>query len=145
LIGILQSLPECIIDTPSDDHITYLQSLVEQKYPLILDVYCSCEGLKIGLERSDNYNMQCMFYNGWQHGHYLSNLFVFTPESSPEGIVFCVLNAMGTYHDSTLAHVSGLYDLLHDIHECTGGICVCDSAFVAKDNPAVMRSAKKTK
>jgi DDE superfamily endonuclease len=81
-----------------------------------------------------------MFYNGWQHGHYLSNLFIFTPEGR---IVFCVLNAMGTYHDSTLAHISGLYDLLHDIHERTGGICVCDSAFVAKDNPAVLRTAKK--
>jgi DDE superfamily endonuclease len=142
LIGILQSLPECIIETPSDEHIEYLKGTVRKTYPMIPDVYCSCDGLKIGLERAGNYNMQWMFYNGWQHGHYLSNLFVFTPDGR---IVFCVLNAMGTYHDSTLARSTGLNDLLHKIYQRTGGKCVCDSSFVGSNNPSVIRPAKTKK
>jgi DDE superfamily endonuclease len=135
LIGILRTLPECIIETPTDEKIEYLKGLVRRKYPTLHGVYCSCDRLKIGLERAGNYNMQQMFYNGWQHGHYLSNLFVFTPEGR---IIFCVLNAMGTYHDSTLARSTGLYDLLHKIYKRTGGKCVCDSAFVASNNPSVI-------
>lgn len=79
-----------------------------------------------------------MYYNGWKMDHYLSNLFVFAPDGK---IIFCLLNAPGSLHDSTLAECSNLYQLLNDVFVQTGGQCCMDSAFVSKNNPAVIKKS----
>ena len=66
-----------------------------------------------------------MFFNGWTHGHYVNSLFLFVPDGKIRG---CVLNAPGTFHDSTMAEY-GMYERMDSIYRETGGKVVVDSAF----------------
>ena len=54
---------------------------------MLKDVYCVADGLKLYLEQSGSYIVQNMFYNGWTHDHYVSNVFVF----APSGVVIACL------------------------------------------------------
>lgn len=76
---------------------------------------------------------------GWTHGHYITNLFVFTVDGR---IVDSVYNVPGAMHDSTLAIWGGTYERLKEIHEETGGKCVVDSAFAANQAPYLIKSAQ---
>jgi hypothetical protein len=56
-------------------------------------------GLKLTLQRTGNETQQNNFYNGWTHEHYVTNLFLF----SPDGKIRCsYFNAPGVLHDSTM-------------------------------------------
>ncbi|POM71840.1 Hypothetical protein PHPALM_11534 [Phytophthora palmivora] len=67
-----------------------------------------------------------MFYNGWTHDHYVSNVFAF----SPQGLVIaCALNAPGCMHDSQIAEWGNVYAKLEEVYAATGGCVVVDSAF----------------
>jgi hypothetical protein len=80
-----------------------------------------------------------MFYNGWLHGHYTTNLFVFGVDGR---IIHAVLNVPGSVHDSTLAVWGGTYKKLRAVYERTGAICCVDSAFVSQNVPYLIRSAQ---
>jgi hypothetical protein len=69
----------------------------------------------------------------------LSNLFVFAPDGK---IIFCILNAPDSLHDSTLADWSNLYNILNVIYEKNGGRCCMDSAFASLGNPSVIKSSE---
>ncbi|KAE8966495.1 hypothetical protein PF010_g28358 [Phytophthora fragariae] len=67
-----------------------------------------------------------MFYNGWTHDHYVSNVFVF----SPQGLIIArTLNAPGCMHDSQIAEWGSVYAKLEEVFRATGGQVVVDSAF----------------
>jgi hypothetical protein len=38
------------------------------------------DGLKVTVHKPTDDIMQSHFYNGWTHGHYIANLFLFTPD-----------------------------------------------------------------
>ncbi|EGZ08678.1 hypothetical protein PHYSODRAFT_305597 [Phytophthora sojae] len=46
------------------------------------------------------------------HGHYVSNVLVFTPNGV---IVMCAINAPGAMHDSLIAEWGGVYAKLEDV------------------------------
>ena len=108
-------------------------------YPHLEDVYCVADGLKLLLESTDNDLVQSMFYNGWTHDHYVTNLLVFAPDGS---IIDCVLNCPGSMHDSELAFFGGVYERLRENYEKHGGKCVMDSAFCSRGNAFVIKSAQ---
>ena len=64
-----------------------------------------------------------MFYNGWTHGHYITNVFVFGADGT---IIDAVLNVPGSVHDSQVAIWGGIYERLREVYRRTGGICVVD-------------------
>jgi DDE superfamily endonuclease len=80
-----------------------------------------------------------MYYNGWQHGHYVTNLLVFASDGR---IIKAVLNAPGSVHDSTVAEWGDVYDSLGSVYERTGANCCLDSAFASNDAPYLIRSAQ---
>jgi len=62
-----------------------------------------------------------IFYNGWKHDHFISNILCFAPNGT---IVSCVINAPGSLHDSTIAEFGGLYDKLQAVFEHFNAKCV---------------------
>ena len=110
---------------PTVDKIRFYQNIIGSKYPLCSDVYAAADGIKLLIQQSGDEQKQNRFYNGWKHGHYVNCIFVFCPDGK---IVLCLLNAPGTFHDSTMADY-GMYDRLQKIFTLCGGKVVVDSAF----------------
>jgi hypothetical protein len=80
-----------------------------------------------------------MFYNGWLHGHFVSNVFVFAVDGT---IRICRLNAPGSMHDSTIADYTGVYEKLERVFGLTGGKVIVDSAFKLRNNPFLIRTSQ---
>ena len=83
--------------------------------------------------------MQRYFYNGWTHGHYVSNLFVFEPDGT---IVKMVTNAPGCLHDSTIASLGYVYETLEDINREFNVMTVVDSAFEVTNYDCLIQSGQ---
>eukprot|EP00957_Ditylum_brightwellii_P086737 6600246-Ditylum_brightwellii.AAC.2 len=65
------------------------------------------------------------FYNGWKHDHYVTNVFMFTPD----GIIrSMVINLPGDTHDLAAANYGFIYKKLEDFFNKCGNKCVIDSA-----------------
>jgi hypothetical protein len=75
------------------------------------------------------------FYSGWTHDHYVANLFLFTPDGH---IQAANLNSPGTTHDSTMATMSWIYNMIGDVFYSMEGTAkvVVDSALAAEDQPS---------
>jgi hypothetical protein len=86
------------------------------------------DGLKLLLQQSGDLKIQRRYYNGWTHDHYVTNLFLFSPDGK---IHQCFLNAPGCMHDSTMAQWSSIYHELDALYKRTGAKIVIDSAFAA--------------
>ena len=140
LIKVLLKLQAARVTMPSEETVAEHMRRVEARHPALQNVYCVADGLKLYFESCDGLSEQSMFYNGWQHDHYISNLFVFSIDGQ---IISCVVNAPGSVHDSTLAYWGKIYDILEAMYERTGGICCVDSAFMANDDvPFLIKSAQ---
>jgi hypothetical protein len=75
LIGILYRNDLARIRLPSDENVKEYQQIVHRKHPALKNVYCVADGLKIRFQNTDGeLDEQSMYYNGWQHGHYITNL-----------------------------------------------------------------------
>jgi hypothetical protein len=97
------------------------------------------DGLKITIQKSGIETVQSRFYNEWTRGHYVTNLFVFAPDGL---IIFGVINAPGSIHDSTLADWGDFYEIMESIYNTCQGKCCMDSAFAAINNNAIIRSSE---
>ena len=82
-----------------------------------------------------------MYYNGWQYGHYITKLFVF---SACGIIISCVLNILGSVHDSTLAEWGGIYKLFEETYQRTGAMCCCHLVFASVNNTFIIKSSGNT-
>jgi hypothetical protein len=80
-----------------------------------------------------------MFYNGWLHGYFISNVFVFAVDGT---IRICGLNDPGSMHDSTIADYTGVYDKLERVYKATGGNVIVDSAFKLRYNLFLIRTTQ---
>ena len=110
----------------SAEDIQKYMNAIGERYPRMANVAFAADGLKLPIHPPANDLKQSKFYNGWQHGHYISNVFVFAADGT---IPFCALNAPGCLHDSTVADYGDLYKKLQDAHDMCGAMCVIDSAF----------------
>jgi DDE superfamily endonuclease len=141
ICSVLKTDERSRIRFPDDEQIHEFKQYFNARHPVLEDVFCVCDGLKLSLQSTKGYRKQGRFFNGWYHGHYITNLFVFAPTGMI--IIFAVINAPGSVHDSTLSEWGNFYYLLNKIYERTGGKCCMDSAFAAKNNPAVIRSSER--
>lgn len=139
LLIALERNPKARVKLPTDEQIDEYKLAVANRHPSLKNVYCVADGLKIRFESCSGLSKQGMYYNGWQHGHYVTNLFVFGADGR---IIACVLNAPGSLHDSTLAEWGNIYQELESIYNRTGGICCLDSAFASCDAPFLIRSSE---
>ena len=141
LIKALLSNEEARVCFPDDDKIAFYKEAIKARHTSLQDVYCVADGLKLPFESCASLTEQSMFYNGWQHGHYITNLFVFGADRK---IINAVINVPGLIHDSTIAIWGGAYDKLKDVYNRTGGICCVDSAFASGNVPYLIKSAQDT-
>jgi hypothetical protein len=139
LISFLSDHSKARVNLPTPEEVAVYQGTIKVRYPLLKDVWCFADGLKLPLQQAGNAAVQDMFYNGWTHGHYVTNLFVYCPDGT---VCACVLNAPGSMHDSELANIGGVYTKLQSVYDLTGGKCVMDSAFCARGNDFVIKSVR---
>lgn len=141
LLKALEGEPDALARMPSDEGIEFCQKAMHKRHASLKNVCCFADGLKLNFESCDDPEEQGMYYNGWTHGHYVTNLLVF---SATGRIIDGVMNVPGSIHDSTLAVWGGTHKRLKKVHERTGGICAVDSAFATNAAPYWIRSARDT-
>jgi len=145
LYNILKNDPYSVVRLPTADEVHQYQESIGRKYHLLRDVWAVMDGCKLNIEASGNGKQQRKFYNGWTHGHYISNLFAFAPDGT---IVACVSNCPGSVHDSLVGDYSmdrnerDIYDRLEIVCNTTNGKVVVDSAFCKKRFPFLIKSSQ---
>ena len=138
LLHALSRDPASQVNLPSLSKIRFYQEVIGLKYPLCSDVWAAADGLKLLIQKAEDDLKQSYHYNGWKSGHYINCVFVFCPDGK---IAICVLNAPGTYHDSTMADY-GIYEGMEKIYELCGGKVVVDSAFKIADAEYLVKSCQ---
>jgi DDE superfamily endonuclease len=141
LLKTLLRRKEAQVRFPSAERIKFLASQVKQQYKTLDNVYCVADGLKLPFEACSGLTKQNMYYNGWQNGHNITNLFVFSVDGR---IIHCVVNVPSSVHDSQVAIWGRTYEKLKQIHSQTGGICCVDSTFAAGKAEYLIRSSDDT-
>eukprot|EP00957_Ditylum_brightwellii_P148031 11271434-Ditylum_brightwellii.AAC.1 len=76
------------------------------------------DGLKLYLQEAGKVEIQECFYNRWKHGHYMSNVFVFTHDGM---IQLMVINLPGDTHDLTAVSQGFIYEWLKQFYNIYGG------------------------
>ena len=137
LKAIIQD-PDAKVSMPSLEDVTVFKNAISDKYPVLDNVWGAVDGLKLHVQASERFYVQNQLYNGWTHGHFLNSLFVFAPNGK---ICMCVLNAPGTFHDSTMADYS-IYKALKKVYVRTGGKVVVNSAFKLGDKDFLVKSSQ---
>lgn len=140
LVQVLQELEEAKVYIPTIDYVNSMKALVRNKHPLLENVWCTMDGLKLMIEVSSNDDDQNNYYNGWTHDHYVTGVLCFSPDGN---IRISCYNVPGSVHDSTVASIGGIYDKLKVIYESCQGQCTVDSAFARKKYPFLIKSGKK--
>jgi hypothetical protein len=116
LVKVLRDDPLTKVTVPTDLEIRNFEAAIAAKYPALTNCWGAMDDLKLRLERAGDQRVQNMFYNGWTHDHYVSNLFLFSPDGK---IRACYINAPDAFHDSrTMANMSMVYTLVDDIYLC---------------------------
>lgn len=138
LLLLLKQHPLAKVTPPDAAERTAYKAAISAKYPLLVDVWGSIDGLKIPIEEAWGNEAQGQFYNGWLHGHFLTNLFLFTPDGR---IRLAVINAPGSMHDSFLAIHFGVYGEIDRMHAEDGSKVVGDSAFAGSGRRSIIKSA----
>ncbi|KZT52367.1 hypothetical protein CALCODRAFT_441669 [Calocera cornea HHB12733] len=109
LLRTLRSIPEGLIAWPEEDDFEALSDLVVARHPLLQGAFGSVDGLNLPTATSSDERWQNAQYNGWLHGHYTSNVLVF---SSRGELIHAAINAPGSWHDSRVS--SAIYAQLED-------------------------------
>ena len=137
IVKVLLTHEDAVVRLPTADEATLFATMINQKYPLITNCWGAMDGLKLTLQQAGNETQQNNFYNGWTHEHFVTNLFLF----SPDGKIRCsYFNAPGVLHDSTMAIWSSIYDQIETVYRDTGKKIVVDSAFASKKSNAMLKS-----
>ena len=126
LLRILVNHPDARIKVPSVEKIDEYQRAIEDRHPMLRDVWCCFDGLQLEIECNGDETIQRRFYNSWKCSHFVKALLVFCPDGT---IPIAVFNVPGSVHDSKIARIGGVYKKLEDIFNECGGTSVGDSAF----------------
>jgi hypothetical protein len=126
LLKVLRADQRAIVSMPSEEEVNDFIEAINMKYPALPNCWGAMDGLKVRLEKAGNSQIQNIFFNGWTHDHYISILFLFSPDGK---IRACYMNAPGTMHDSTIANWGALYEKVDDLYTSRGAKIVVDLAF----------------
>jgi hypothetical protein len=122
---------------PNNDEIDSFIAAICAKYPALRNCWGAMDGLKLRVERSGHHQIQNIFFNGWTHDHYVSNLFLLSPDGK---IRACYINAPGTMHDSLMASQGGIYSKIDALFAERGAMIDVDSAFSSEVRQSVYKS-----
>ena len=113
------------ITLPTDEETEFFCHAIETKYESLPNFWSAYDGLKLLIQEPTVDQKQNQLYNGWKHTHNINCVFVFSPDGK---IRLALLNAPGTFHDSTMADY-GIYEGMERVFNRTGAKVVVDSAF----------------
>ena len=113
------------------------QDAVRQCHPMLQNVWCTMDGIKLLLECTGDEEVQNQFYNGWISDHYVSAVLVFCPNGT---IPICCYNVPGMVHDSNIVLIGKVYEKLNTIYGETTACCTIHSAFAKNDYPFLIKS-----
>ncbi|CAB9511759.1 unknown protein [Seminavis robusta] len=140
LLKVLSGHPLARVEFPSStEQVHLLCKLVELRHNMLPDVAFVMDGVKLMFEKAEDLDEQSMYYNGWTHDHYITNVFCFGADGT---MVAAAVNAPGSMHDSTIAEYGSIYSQLEDIYQRTGAKCCVDSAFSAAERPYIVKSSE---
>jgi hypothetical protein len=139
LLFALQHVPQAKVTLPTGEEISDYVQAINNKYPVLTDVWAACDGLKLKIQASGNYLKQNHYYNGWTHGHYVNSVLLFAPDGKIRG---CTLNCPGSWHDSTMADY-GVYEKMERMYLEHGAKVVVDSAFGVGNREYLIKSAQQ--
>ena len=128
------------VKMPTDNEAYVYSGMIQRQHPTLEQVWGTMDGVYIDLQICGDHPKQAMYYNKWQAKHYITNLFVFSPDGK---ICACMFNIPGTIHDSRMAHMSGIYNKIKEVYERTGCRVFGDSAFAGKDKPYILKLYQK--
>jgi len=124
LLATLDSMPEARIKWPThDSEFEKYTDLIQVRHPRLMGAFGVVDGLNLPVQMSEDDDIENSTYNGWLHGHFVSNVFAFSPEGT---IIFAAINAPGSWHDARIAQP--LYEKLRD-RTPEGYYLVSDTAF----------------
>ena len=118
-------MSEARVEFPNASTIFHFASVMHDRYPSLLGMFGFIDGLRLELHPCAESDMENAYYNGYTHDHYVSNVFLFTPDGC---VSYAITNCPGNWHDSVVSRTGGLYDIL--IRDVPNGFfVVADSAF----------------
>eukprot|EP00536_Pseudo-nitzschia_multiseries_P018894 jgi/Psemu1/57838/gm1.57838_g len=143
LLSALQDNPAATVCLPNEEETQQYFNDIAAKYPALGPhrVWGACNGLKLHLQQSGNcvtWTKQNQYYNGWTCGTYVNSVFLFCPDGR---IRACVLNAPGSWHDSTQADY-GLYAKMECMYELYKAKVVVILTFKLSTNDYLIRSSQ---
>ncbi|KZT56611.1 hypothetical protein CALCODRAFT_435526 [Calocera cornea HHB12733] len=109
LLRTLRAMGEARITWPKGDQFKELSDLVVARHPLLQGAFGSVDGLNLPTATSSDERWQNAQYNGWLHGHFTSNVLVFSTRGE---LIHAAINAPGSWHDSKVS--SGIYAQLEE-------------------------------
>ena len=139
LVHILKDEKSAKVVIPNDQKVERFKEVIAEHHPSLRDVWATMDGLKLEIERSPNPVVENRFYNGWTHGHYVTNILCFTPDGT---IPLACVNVPGCIHDSTVSEWGGIYKRLESVYERNGGKITVDSAFCKKRHDFLIKSSQ---
>jgi hypothetical protein len=139
LLVLLCEQEHAKVEIPSNEKVVELCLLTRLRHPLLTDVFAVADGLKLYFQQCDGLDEESMYYNGWKHDHFITNVLVFSIDGR---MIATVMNAPGSLHDSTLAEWGGVYDKLEAVYTQTGAKCCVDSAFQSANNDFMVKSSE---
>jgi hypothetical protein len=139
VIETLKHSPYAAIKLPSEEKIIEYKQHIVARHPLLDNVWCTMDGLKLAIQKSGDNRTQNMFYNGLKCDLFVSCVFVYCPDGT---IPICCYNVPGCIHDSKIADWGNIYLKLESVYNRNGGICTVDSAFSKKDKPYLLQSSQ---
>jgi hypothetical protein len=102
-------------DTPEE--MERLAAITHQREPEVANCIGFIDGLAVPIQCSDSPAAQEKNYNGYYSDTVCNNVFLFSPEGK---IMFCIINAPGSWHDSQVA-----FPLAALAIEAFGTYCAC--------------------
>lgn len=102
LVAALKELPEALVEWPTLEKMRFYAQVMREKHGPMPggDIWGVFDGVKIPIYTPNKDGEQQTYWNGWVHGHYISNLLMFAPDGT---IVHYDINHPGCYHDSRIA------------------------------------------
>lgn len=90
LEAALGTMQEAEVRFPSHAEARTFAEQLEHKEPKVAGCMGFIDGLNLPIPTPDNTKDDPAYYNGWQHGHFVTNVFLWTPDGC---VCFCVVNS----------------------------------------------------
>ena len=87
LLETLRTMPDARISWPKGDEFTHFNNLIRSRHPLLTGAFASIDGLNLAVQTSGSQDIENATYNGWLHEHFISSIFVFSPEGTHSSAV----------------------------------------------------------